>query len=197
MVGRLEIPHLVVRSGALCMDIAGKALVGASISGRPDMNLAVICIDFRDRAHISVSHVISPAIPQYSRPSSFFINSCLVGFLDDPVIVSWCMDADAAVQVAPQLAKSSFRAECLPLGRSLYILPWVPGSTSDGEVEVIPHPASDRQRTDTPPTSGGSSFALQYPYKEMAHIAHGMCLRAPPSPFPIGPSVLPGRMCCS
>jgi hypothetical protein len=32
MVGRLEIPHLVVRSGALCMDIAGKALVGASIS---------------------------------------------------------------------------------------------------------------------------------------------------------------------
>jgi hypothetical protein len=73
------------------------------------MNLAVICIDFRDRAHISVSHVISPAIPQYSRPSSFFINSCLVGFLDDPVIVSWCMDADAAVQVAPQLAKSSVR----------------------------------------------------------------------------------------
>lgn len=61
----------------------------------------------------------------------------------------------------------------MPLGRSLYILPWVPGSTSDGEVEVIPHPASGRRGADTPPTSGGSSFALQYPYKEMAHIAHG------------------------
>ncbi|KAJ7837988.1 hypothetical protein B0H14DRAFT_1091432 [Mycena olivaceomarginata] len=60
-VAYLEIPELEVRAEALCMDINGKVLIGGCIIGRPG-NLVVICIDFRDRAHISISHVVSPAV---------------------------------------------------------------------------------------------------------------------------------------
>ncbi|KAJ7308679.1 hypothetical protein DFH08DRAFT_899913 [Mycena albidolilacea] len=165
MVGQLEIPHLLVRDEALSMDISGKALIGACITESGMLkHLVVICINFQDRTHISVSHLISPATKDtVNRPSSFFIDSHLVGFVEHSKIVFWCMKSDIAVQAAPQPVKSSFRAKCLPLGRNIYVLPW--GSTSDGVVEVIPHPASDRRRitTDTAPTSGGTSFALQYP----------------------------------
>jgi hypothetical protein len=142
-------------------------------------HLVVICINFQDRAHISVSHLISPAMKDtVNHPSSFFIDSHLVGFVEHSKIVFWCMKSDIAVQAVPQPVKSSvrsvsfeihlsstpeqFRAKCLPLGRNIYVLPW--GSASDGVVEVIPHPVSDCRRvTDTAPTSGGTSFALQYP----------------------------------
>ncbi|KAJ7837981.1 hypothetical protein B0H14DRAFT_3141240, partial [Mycena olivaceomarginata] len=59
-VAHLEIPgldRLVVREEAFCMDINGKVLIGACVGQRPS-NLVVVCIDFRDRAHISISHVI-------------------------------------------------------------------------------------------------------------------------------------------
>ncbi|KAJ7837984.1 hypothetical protein B0H14DRAFT_1091399 [Mycena olivaceomarginata] len=46
-VAHLEIPGLILLPEALCMDINGKALIGAFIRWFP-RNLAVICIDFRD-----------------------------------------------------------------------------------------------------------------------------------------------------
>ncbi|KAJ7308669.1 hypothetical protein DFH08DRAFT_899882 [Mycena albidolilacea] len=180
MVGQLEIPHLLVRDEALSMDIAGKALVGACIAESGMVkHLVVICIDFQDRAHISVSHLISPATADTSSyPSGFFIDSHLVGFVEQSKIVFWCMKSDIAVQAAPQPVKSSFRAKCLPLGRNIYVLPW--GSTSDGVVEVIPHPASDRRRitTDTAPTSVTCrSFTFEAAHTTFIHFRLGRAIR--------------------
>jgi hypothetical protein len=63
----------------------------------------VVCIDFRDRAHISISHVISPAMNDtYLRPSSLFIDQRGMGFIDRTKIVFWCMDPDVAVQTTSQ-----------------------------------------------------------------------------------------------
>jgi hypothetical protein len=100
------------------MDINGKALIGASIeyvlqcrffkysltdalySWFP-RNLAVICIDFRDRAHISITHFVSPATTDtYSDPTGFFIDPRDTGFVDRANLVFWCMDPDVAVQTA-------------------------------------------------------------------------------------------------
>ncbi|KAJ7796953.1 hypothetical protein B0H14DRAFT_67167 [Mycena olivaceomarginata] len=59
-------------------------------------------------------------------PSSFFIDSHLVEFVEQSKIVFWCMESDTAVQAAPQPLKSSvtYRASCLPLGRNIYVLPF-------------------------------------------------------------------------
>ncbi|KAJ7349807.1 hypothetical protein DFH08DRAFT_125102 [Mycena albidolilacea] len=97
-VAHLEIPDLVVRAEALCTDINGKVLIWASIDWLP-RNLAVICIDFRDCAHISISHVVSPATTDtYSNPIGFFIDTHGTGFVDGAKLVFWCMDPDVAVQ---------------------------------------------------------------------------------------------------
>jgi hypothetical protein len=129
MVGQLEIPHLRVCDEALCMNTPGKALVGAcipyvsrlflftdSVHSESGMvkHLVVICIDFQDRAQISVSHLISPATTDTSsHPSSFFIDSHLVGFVEQSKIVFWCMESDTAVQAAPQPLKSSVTVRSL------------------------------------------------------------------------------------
>jgi hypothetical protein len=65
--------------------------------------LAVVCVDFRDRTHISISNVISPVIDfQDERRSGFFISARVVGFCTKSSIISWCVDADAAVRTKPQ-----------------------------------------------------------------------------------------------
>jgi hypothetical protein len=115
-VAHLEIPDLVVRAEALCMDINGQVLIGASIEYVPQCryckyslteapyswlsrNLAAICIDFRDRAHISISHVVSLAtIDTYTNPTGFFIDPRGTGFVDGAKLIFWCMDPDVAVQ---------------------------------------------------------------------------------------------------
>jgi hypothetical protein len=64
------------------------------------MHLVVIRIDFRDRARISISQVISP--PNSRHPvDHLFINPQVVGFCTPTDIVSWTMNADAALQTAP------------------------------------------------------------------------------------------------
>jgi hypothetical protein len=64
------------------------------------MRLAVICIDFRDRAHISISQVISPTNVKRPVPR-LFINPQVMGFYTTSDIVSWSMNADAALQTTP------------------------------------------------------------------------------------------------
>jgi hypothetical protein len=64
------------------------------------MRLAVICIDFRDRAHISISQVISPASTRYP-VDHLFINPQVMGFCTTTDIVSWTMNADAEVRTTP------------------------------------------------------------------------------------------------
>jgi hypothetical protein len=66
--------------------------------------LVVICIDFRDRAHISISHVVSPAVVGvYFRPSDVFIGPRGMGFIDRTELVFWCMDSNVAVRTPSTL----------------------------------------------------------------------------------------------
>ncbi|KAJ7902436.1 hypothetical protein B0H13DRAFT_2335599 [Mycena leptocephala] len=86
-------------NSALCTTgIKGKALIGVALSGG-SLRLAVICIDFRDRAHISISHVISP--PSRHLFKHLFINPQVMGFCTTTDIVTWSMNADAALQTTP------------------------------------------------------------------------------------------------
>jgi hypothetical protein len=66
------------------------------------MCLAVICIDFLDRALISISQVISPTKAMH-RVSHLFVNPQVMGFCTTTDIVSWTMNADAAVQTTPDV----------------------------------------------------------------------------------------------
>ncbi|KAF7371314.1 F-box domain-containing protein [Mycena sanguinolenta] len=175
-VGHLRLPGLWVRTeSAVCMDETGKTLLAGCIHSfgtNSIQNLVAICVDFHDRTQISISHVISPptSLP-YSWTSGFFIDSRMMGFVAESVIVSWRMDAAAAIEISPQDVVDGDRANCVPWGRSIYVLPsdeisnW--GMTSDGLIQILAHPMSahpisDREIviTNTFPTS---TFPTQYP----------------------------------
>ncbi|KAJ7843949.1 hypothetical protein B0H13DRAFT_2412134 [Mycena leptocephala] len=97
-----ERDSVYIYPSALCTEIMGKALIGAWISDGDLMRLAVICIDFRDRAHISISQVSSPTNVRHPVPH-LFINPQIMGFCTTTDIVSWTMNADAAVQTTPDV----------------------------------------------------------------------------------------------
>ncbi|KAF7349452.1 hypothetical protein MSAN_01735200 [Mycena sanguinolenta] len=146
-VGDLEFPELIVHAEALSMEMNGKSLIGACFQLHGLIkNLVVICVDFRDRAHISMSYVVSPAAKDTLQfPSGFFIDPQIMGFLADSKLVTWRLDADAAIQTTPYHGVLT-GAQCLPIGRSIYALSR--GSArSEGKLQVIPHPATDRQST--------------------------------------------------
>ncbi|KAJ7788845.1 hypothetical protein B0H13DRAFT_2394954 [Mycena leptocephala] len=79
------------------MEIKGEALIGAWFNDGDLIRLAVICIDFRDRAHISISQVISPA-STWHPVDHLFINPQVMGFCTTMQIVSWTMNADPEVR---------------------------------------------------------------------------------------------------
>jgi hypothetical protein len=61
-------------------------------------NFVVINLNYADRARISMTHVISPAINDtYPYPSCFFLNARVLGFCTRSSIVSWCMDPNIEV----------------------------------------------------------------------------------------------------
>ncbi|KAJ7113810.1 hypothetical protein C8R44DRAFT_228745 [Mycena epipterygia] len=123
-VAQLDIPGLSVQPQALCLDIKGKALIGAyvsSISSRIG-KLVAICIDYRDRAHISISHVISPDVisPDINRQAfnpALFINpkvmGACIGWLTQAgrckFIASWSMQVDAVVHHTSEDSHLSFQ----------------------------------------------------------------------------------------
>ncbi|KAJ7349802.1 hypothetical protein DFH08DRAFT_1079126 [Mycena albidolilacea] len=157
-VAHLEIPGLKVRAKQLCMDVNGKILIGACINRRP-RNLVVVCIDFRDRAHISVSHVISPAMNDTCfRPSSFFINPRGMGFIEVSKIVFWCMDPDVAVPTTSQPLQRTLKTRCLPLGRSICVLGYT--HKWNGIVQIIPHSVSNSDRADIHPVSSTALLGI-------------------------------------
>ncbi|KAJ7104899.1 hypothetical protein C8R44DRAFT_807244 [Mycena epipterygia] len=125
-VGYLEVPDLIVHPRALCLEIKGQALIGASIS-RDAANLVAICIDYRDRAHISMSHVISSNVnPALS--TGFFITSRVLGFCSGNRIAFWSMVPGEGVHFIPGdiyrpvTLFSPASLCCQPVGGSLYIL---------------------------------------------------------------------------
>jgi hypothetical protein len=114
-VASLEVPHLRVETG-VCVEIVGKALIGASVGwyvcakysdSRLDQcyrdieHLAVITIEYSTRARISISHVISPAMDQpvqVELHSRFFLAPHIMGFCTESMIISWIMHPDTSVQ---------------------------------------------------------------------------------------------------
>ncbi|KAJ6585831.1 hypothetical protein B0H19DRAFT_1228083 [Mycena capillaripes] len=143
-VAHLEIPGFQVETEA-CMEIEGKALFAAYAS---DVALlAVVCVDFRDRAHISISNVISPVIdlPDEQR-SGFFISAQVVGFCTKSSVIFWSMDADAPVQTKTQHFDypDPMLSPCLAFGRSLYVGNGNGTYTYEHTIHALPLlPASD------------------------------------------------------
>ncbi|KAJ7909375.1 hypothetical protein B0H13DRAFT_2492525 [Mycena leptocephala] len=138
---------------ALCTEIMGKALIGGWISDGDLMRLAVICIDFRDRALISISQVISPTTVRRPVPH-LFINPQIMGFCTMTDIVSWTMNADAAVQTTPDVfiqaiprdILGQINVPCLAFGQTLYLF-FTRKRTSNATVCSLPFPLlSDIQR---------------------------------------------------
>jgi hypothetical protein len=100
-VAHLEIPELHIHT-EVCMEIMGKALIGTT--RRNVKNFGVICIDFHDRGHISISHVISPPIndtdDQFKR-RSFFINAQVMGSCTTSNIISWSLNPNVTLRIEP------------------------------------------------------------------------------------------------
>ncbi|KAJ7022583.1 hypothetical protein C8F04DRAFT_236525 [Mycena alexandri] len=168
-VAHLELVDLHVRTKAPCMEIEGKALIGASI-GRSFLstrNLVFICVDFRDRASISISHTLSRATNNdYLFRSHLFLNSRVLGFCTKTSIVSWGLDPDGELNVKAQddcCPPSSPTPACLLFGERLYML-HKGGSLERVAIYSVPFlPAADHQ-TDAhlePPIS--TVLPLPYP----------------------------------
>jgi hypothetical protein len=56
------------------------------------IRLAVICIDFGDRAHVAISEVISPTSIRHPN-INLFINPRVMGFCTTSSVVWWTMNA--------------------------------------------------------------------------------------------------------
>ncbi|KAJ7822759.1 hypothetical protein B0H13DRAFT_1919981 [Mycena leptocephala] len=123
-------------------------------------NFGVICIDFHDRAHIAISHVISPPTNNTDDPfgrRSFFINAQVIGSCTTSDIVFWSLDSNVTARIEPpHVANSVVRSfTCLLFGWTLYVLP-LPPLASQTTIQMIPLPsASDHHPTgsDARPTT--------------------------------------------
>jgi len=162
-VGSLAVPDLFLQTERPCMEIEGQALLGAYISGVAD-RLVAIYIDYSDRAHISISHVVSlPMNIMYHVRSDLFVNSRVLGFRTDSSVISWCMNASVEVrEVLQEMIGPIERFSCLPFGPRLYMFSG--GSFSrEAAVQILPLlPASD-EHPDNPPRRT-INLPLPYPF---------------------------------
>ncbi|KAJ6564598.1 hypothetical protein B0H19DRAFT_1141520 [Mycena capillaripes] len=133
-----EIPNLRIETEA-CMEIQGKALLGGFIwrdVGEPGIvRLAAIYIDYKDRTHISISHVTSPPTnSSYLFRGPLFVNSRMLGFCSSSSLVSWCIDAGVNVKsVAEEFISRADSVSCLPFGQGLYLFS---GGSLDADAAV-------------------------------------------------------------
>ncbi|KAF7369342.1 hypothetical protein MVEN_00262800 [Mycena venus] len=126
------------------MDIKGKALLGGCISQSRSVyiqNLAAVYIDFSDRANISISHVISPAIVGTYRhivSESFFLSSDILGFWTrTSFVVLWSMKALDEVQTSAQVGFSrKLGSCCLAYGDRVFLYLLI-----KGPAVLLPRPA--------------------------------------------------------
>ncbi|KAJ6560006.1 hypothetical protein B0H19DRAFT_107796 [Mycena capillaripes] len=156
-VAYLDIPDLRVKTETPCMEIMGKALLGGCI-GEDVRNLVAITIHYSDRAHISISHVISSTMNNTSAfRSRLFLNSQVLGFCTYASIVFWCMDANIEVQDKSHEFSSlaGFEMHYLPFGPMLYGF-YKGSSVAEAAVQRIPfYPASNN-----PVNSEDNSYPL-------------------------------------
>ncbi|KAJ7113773.1 hypothetical protein C8R44DRAFT_984464 [Mycena epipterygia] len=124
-VAFLEIPDLVVHRAQVCLEIKGKAL-GARIRH----HLVAICIEYRNRAHVSISHIISPnirnsSLPVYGTATRLFIYPDILGlFTPETGLLCWSMIANDPVQNISERIDQPLGTSLnfQPFGRHLYVL---------------------------------------------------------------------------
>ncbi|KAJ7726131.1 hypothetical protein B0H16DRAFT_1735832 [Mycena metata] len=95
-VAHLEIPGLYLGKVRPCMEEEGKALICGS-TGYGHKRLVAICIDYRDHAHVLLSHVVSPPTPLVDgwNWEPFYINPGIAGFSGRGYTMTWSMDPNA------------------------------------------------------------------------------------------------------
>ncbi|KAJ7738304.1 hypothetical protein B0H16DRAFT_1465756 [Mycena metata] len=129
-VAHLELADLRLQIKASCVEPEGKVLIPGRI-GRSFLsmrNLTVVCVDFRDRASITISHTISRATTKeldYFPHSHFFLDSRVLGFCTKTSIISWGLDSDGEINVKAQencCPPSTPTPRCLLFGKRLYML---------------------------------------------------------------------------
>ncbi|KAJ7608950.1 hypothetical protein DFH06DRAFT_1346632 [Mycena polygramma] len=163
----LRIAGLRVRSDAPCMDIRGTALIAASLRTSVD-TLVAIHINFRDRAHIAISHVVSPPLRHiYTIRGDFFITSDVLGVCTHSHAFSWSMKAGDPVQRTAQdihCPAGAAKPLHIALGRSVYVFHG--GSdVADATVQRLALPSSlPRSQPQPPADSKPNVTALNIPH---------------------------------
>ncbi|KAJ7908393.1 hypothetical protein B0H13DRAFT_2273351 [Mycena leptocephala] len=155
---------------AVCTEIKGKALIGAWIQGIDMgnlMRLAVICIDFRDRAHIAISQVISPTNIRHP-DINLFINPRVMGFCTTSSVVWWTMNPNDALQTNPNAFLQSSPRDVYNRPRykdaTVQSFPFPPLSASDIEQitsDVHPGPNTISLSRSNTPEVHGPEYALK------------------------------------
>ncbi|KAJ7784992.1 hypothetical protein DFH07DRAFT_763607 [Mycena maculata] len=155
----LEVPGLNMRSswpGNEWYPLAGSWICGSGDAQLP-WNLVAIRVDYSDRAHISITHVVSPAIHNIHFPfHGLFIDPRCLGWCSSSDVVLWSMDANSSVKIQSQ-AESFFIGEFgLPLtlsyrlfGDRLYLMSH--GTTRcDGTVRTFLFPSTFGNHSNAP-----------------------------------------------
>ncbi|KAJ7726124.1 hypothetical protein B0H16DRAFT_1780754 [Mycena metata] len=137
-VAHLEIPGLFVRTKVPCMEEVGRALICAATGiGRSVERLVAICIDYRDGARVSISHVVSPVVNEQFR-GTFFISRQAAGFSGHGYIITWTMNPNANVVKQTHQISRYLYLSYFPLDQSIYIFSRKCDIGADASVHCLP-----------------------------------------------------------
>ncbi|KAJ7657244.1 hypothetical protein DFH06DRAFT_459542 [Mycena polygramma] len=154
-VAHLELPSFYIETVRACLEIEGKALIGGSTYAA-DLDLeclVVICIDFRNREHISIYHVVSPVINHsYSFRTHPFITPQLMGFCAEGNLMTWAMDAGVSMKGLD--IDDYAQTEFLSFGQNLYVFCWNHGTSAT--IRTVPLPTTSERSTLA--SDGATSF---------------------------------------
>ncbi|KAJ6573316.1 hypothetical protein B0H10DRAFT_975302 [Mycena sp. CBHHK59/15] len=163
-VAHLEISNLHIQTNQPCLEIKGKVLIGGFVRVEDTGHLVAICIDFCDRDHISISHIVSPAINGMFINPIFFIKPQLLGFCVHANIISWHMDADIEVQSTPGDFDDPLLAQCLPFGRNLYVFHRLLGAETAIQRGLLPRAFEHHIPTFDAAAAHNNTTRLAIPY---------------------------------
>ncbi|KAJ6541304.1 hypothetical protein B0H10DRAFT_2203487 [Mycena sp. CBHHK59/15] len=146
-----------------CLEIKGKVLIGGFVRVEDTGHLVAICIDFCDRDHISISHIVSPVI------NGMFINPIFSSSLSSWVLrprkhYSWHMDADIEVQSTPGDFDDPLLAQCLPFGRNLYVFHRLLGAETAIQRGLLPRAFEHHIPTFDAAAAHNNTTRLAIPY---------------------------------
>ncbi|KAJ7776018.1 hypothetical protein DFH07DRAFT_799034, partial [Mycena maculata] len=135
-VANVEIPGVEIRLGVRCMEMEGKIMFAGYIRNAT-RHLVAICIDYHDRGHISITHVLSPPLPDIFVPS--FINPRLLGWCTPSGHLGcWPIDSNAPIQIDNHVTSGVC---CQEFSGRVYLL-WRGSIRHDATVHSLPLPSS-------------------------------------------------------